>query len=65
MNDEARKIMAQLNKRFGDNVVVLGSDDDNAGDDTDADFNLRELGSDGCWGIGGAHTAGSQTHASS
>ena len=26
MNDEARKVMAQLNKRFGDNVVVLASD---------------------------------------
>jgi recombination protein RecA len=26
VNDEARKVMAQLNKRFGDNVVVLASD---------------------------------------
>ena len=26
INDEARKIVAQLNKRFGDNVVVLASD---------------------------------------
>ena len=26
MNDEAKKVMAQLNKRFGDNVVVLASD---------------------------------------
>ena len=26
MNDEAKKVMAQLNKKFGDNVVVLASD---------------------------------------
>jgi recombination protein RecA len=26
INDEARKILAQLNKKFGDNVVVLASD---------------------------------------
>jgi recombination protein RecA len=26
MNDEARKVMAQLNKRFGENVVVIASD---------------------------------------
>ena len=26
MNDEAKKVMALLNKKFGDNVVVLASD---------------------------------------
>jgi len=26
MNDEARKIVATLNKKFGDNVVVIASD---------------------------------------
>lgn len=26
MNDEAKKIVAQLNKKFGNNVVVVASD---------------------------------------
>ena len=26
MNDEAKKVMALLNKKFGDNVVVVASD---------------------------------------